>query len=145
MALTDPSRGNNSPPPIALAGREMGRAVVWLSGEHDVATAPELGGILAEAIAADTGDLLVDLAQVQFMDASTFGVLLRSRHALRLQSRSLTVRAPSTQAARILTICGLEGLLDPHAAVVPPAPRQPMDCDELSAARTRHAVARDVR
>ena len=52
MAPTNPSPGNNSPPqPIALAGREMGRAVVWLSGEHDVATAPELGGILAEAIA----------------------------------------------------------------------------------------------
>ena len=81
--------------PVAFPARDADRTVVWLRGEHDICTVPALSQILARAIALDDGDLVVDLSGVQFMDASTVGVILRARDFLRLQSRSLALRSPS--------------------------------------------------
>ena len=50
--------------------------VVWLRGEHDRCTAEGLAVMLADAIAADDSDLVVDLCDVTFMGAATVGVLV---------------------------------------------------------------------
>lgn len=39
--------------------------------------------MMARAVALDDSDLVVDLSDVQFMDAATINVLLRSREFLR--------------------------------------------------------------
>ena len=99
--------------PVAFPARDADRTIVWLRGEHDICTVAALSQILARAIALDDGDLVVDLGGVHFMDASTVGVILRARDFLRLQSRSLALRSPSTCAARVLDLCDLGGLLEP--------------------------------
>ena len=81
--------------------------VVWLRGEHDFFTMPGLWGTMAQAIAFDDGDVVVDLSEVDFMDASTISVLVRARTMLATRSRSLTLRAPSNTAVRILDLCGV--------------------------------------
>ncbi len=87
-------------------------AVVWLSGEHDLATEPELRLILARAIRDDDGgDVVIDLSELDFISVSTLGVLVRAQAYLRRRSRSMTVRAPNARILRTLRICGLEDIL----------------------------------
>jgi hypothetical protein len=57
--------------------------------------------------------MVVDLSEVELISASTLGVIVWARVLLREQSRSLTVRYPSTFVRRIIGICGLDDLLGP--------------------------------
>jgi hypothetical protein len=54
------------------------------------------------------------------MDASTVGALVDARNHLRAASHSLSVRTPSPRAGRLLTLCGLERLIDGHSAPAKP-------------------------
>jgi anti-anti-sigma factor len=92
------------------------RTVVRLRGEHDVSTVAALSETLAGAMALDDCDLVVDLSEVEFMGAATIGVLVRARVLLRLRSRSLVLRSPSSCARRILDLCGQGDLLEPRRA-----------------------------
>jgi anti-sigma B factor antagonist len=100
--------------PVTLAGRDAHRNVVWLRGEHDVSAVAALWETLARAIALDDADLLVDLSGVEFMDASTVGVINRAHQLLRLRSRTLALRSPSTRARRVLDLCDLADLVHPR-------------------------------
>ena len=97
-------------------GADLLRTVVWVGGEHDVATRTNLAVTIAQAAVADDADIVVDLSGVTFMDASTIGALVDARNLLRAASRSLSVRAPSPRARRVLDLCGLTLLIDEHAA-----------------------------
>ena len=88
--------------------------VIWVRGEHDIATKVSLVVAIARAAHRDPADLLVDLSGVTFMDASTVGAIVGSRSRLRSRSQSLEVRAPSPKALRVLELCGLTHLV--HAA-----------------------------
>lgn len=100
--------------------RDPPPTVIWLSGEHDMSTVAELSETIAQAIAIDDADLVVDLADVEYMGAATVGVLSRARELLRARSRSLVLRSPSGCARRVLELCGDADLLDQRAADVPP-------------------------
>ena len=115
MALAESSSVTSCRGPVAFPARDCDRTVVWLRGEHDVSTVAALSQTMARAIALDDGDLVIDLSGVDFMDAATVGVIVRARDFLELQSRSLTLRAPSTCAARVLDLCDLADVREPHA------------------------------
>lgn len=102
-------------------GSEVDRTVLWLRGDHDVATVGGLSELVTDAVAADTDDVVVDLSGVTFMDGSTVGVLVRAHDLLRTCSRSLVLRSPSRCARRVLDVCGLSGLVErtPALAVAP--------------------------
>jgi anti-anti-sigma factor len=106
---------------LAFGRRDATRTVVWLRGEHDVSTVAALSETMARAIAGDDADLVVDLSEVQFMDAATVGVIVRARELLGLRSRSLALRSPSRCARRILDLCGDADLLDSRRVVATPA------------------------
>lgn len=93
--------------------------VVCLEGEHDISTVPLLNATLIQAMGADDTDLVVDLSAVTFLGAATIDELVRGRDLLRLQSRTLLLRSPTTFARRILGVCGLTDLVEPDAAQVP--------------------------
>ena len=115
-----PSLGESLLPVAAVpwVSADGGRTVVWLSGEYDMATLSVLAEGFAAAIALDDADLVVDLTEVQFIDAATIGLLIRARNFLRPRSRHLTVRNPPRCAQRILNVCGLSGLIDSAPADV---------------------------
>lgn len=92
------------------------RTVVWLTGEHDIATSMELSVTLAEAAGRDDADIVVDLSDVTFMDASTIDALVVARDDLRACSRSLHVRTPTPRARRLFNLCGLADMIDEHPA-----------------------------
>lgn len=89
------------------------RTLVILRGEHDVSTAHRLAGVLSEAVGRHAGDVVVDLALVDFMDASTIGPLARASDQLRAQGRTLLVRDPSRRAALVLEVCAPDVLIEP--------------------------------
>jgi anti-anti-sigma factor len=99
---------------VASEGLDADRTVVWLRSEHDVSTVAALAETMARAVALDDRDLIVDLSGVQFMDAATVGVIIRARDFLRLRSRSLRLRSPSTHTRRVFDLCGLADLRDPR-------------------------------
>lgn len=93
-----------------------------LRGEHDLSTVARLGTALVEAATTGTGDVVVDLRGVTFMDASTIGCLLRGRNLLAMsETRELYVRHPSDAPRRLLELVGLGALIHPDAA----GPRPP--------------------
>lgn len=107
--------GTRERTPSAAVSREGERTVISLRGEHDHATEEVLVGTIAAAIALDEADLVVDLADVEFIDSSTLVVLVRASDFLRQRARALVVRAPSARARRVLDAGGLSSLIAvPH-------------------------------
>jgi anti-anti-sigma factor len=101
--------------PHALTSSPVGdgdAVVVRLRGEHDRSTVPVLAEILASAVAVDDANLVIDLSEVQFMDAATVRVLLQARDRLAQQSRTFVLRSPSRCAQRVLDLCGASGLIE---------------------------------
>ena len=117
------TRGWDSAP---LVSRDGERAVVWLDGEHDIATEAILADTLANATSADDADLIVDLSGVTFMSTATIDQLLRARSLLLGLSRNLTLRSPSKSARRLLDLCDLAGLVEPREGVIRITPPLPM-------------------
>ena len=109
-------------PTIAVSRRGSRRGdadctVVWVRGDHDIATKTSLAANVARAAHLEAVPLLVDLSAVTFMDASTVGVLVECRNRLRARRQSLELRAPSAPARRLLEACGLVNLI--HSEPVP--------------------------
>jgi anti-anti-sigma factor len=113
MTLTEASTANTSQGQAGVTGRVVDGIVIWLRGEYDLASVRALSETMSGAIARREDTIVLDLSGVEFMDASTIGVIINSRNELELQHRSLTLRAPSKVARRILEICCLAELLDP--------------------------------
>jgi anti-anti-sigma factor len=92
-------------------GPETGPTIIWLRGEHDIATDPDLSRTLDRAISLNNAPIVIDLSKVELMSASTLGVIVVAWNTLRQQSRSLTMRSPSPHVRRVISICGLHNLL----------------------------------
>ena len=99
---------------VVIRSRHGERTIVWLEGEHDIATLTLLTDTLTTAICADDADLVIDLSKVTFLSVATIDELIRSRNILRQQSRTLTVRSPSRGARRLLDVCRLTDLIEPE-------------------------------
>ena len=102
--------------PVLAVWREGARTVVSLGGEHDASTAADLADTLSTAREMGDGDVVIDLSELQFMDAAIARELTRCRYALGLHSRALMLRAPSRFARRLLGVCGLMDAIDPASA-----------------------------
>ena len=96
-----------------VISHEARRTVVFLAGEHDIATRSELAATLAKGIAANGADFVVDLSAVTFISVATLNELIRGRAFLRQHGRELSFRAPSPSASRVLDLCGLAELVEP--------------------------------
>ena len=93
--------------PVIRVTSDDGATVVWLAGEHDIATAPWLRRELL-AVTAVGADVVVDLSGATFIDASTVRVLSEARARMNGGSAHLVVRDPAPLPRRVLTICAVE-------------------------------------
>lgn len=85
--------------------------VVRLRGEYDAGNAHALWEELANAIAIDDGDLICNLRDVTFLDASTITAFIRAKTALNQEGRRFSLCSLSTPAVRLVEICGLGWLV----------------------------------
>ena len=118
VSTLPPDVATRVPASIPRVSSDGERAVVWLDGEHDYATADVLAGTLAHVISADDAHLIVDLSGVTFMSTATVDELIRARNLLLGLSRNLTLRSPSKCAHRLLDLTGLTGLVEPSESVI---------------------------
>jgi anti-sigma B factor antagonist len=91
-----------------------GAAVVYVSGELDLATAPRLEQVLRE-LGADP--VVVDLSECTFLDSAGMGVLLGSARALGDAGRSLRVATADPRILRVLEITAVNTLIAVHPDV----------------------------
>jgi anti-anti-sigma factor len=84
-------------------------AVVAVSGEIDISSAPALRDAIDEAIASGAALLIVDLDAVAFMDSSGLNALIGATK--RLRPGALRVVAGQTHIRRIFSITGTDKVI----------------------------------
>lgn len=85
--------------------------VVAVSGELDVAGAPEVRTALALATSGRAGALVLDLSDVSFIDSTGLGTLLRADDQLRADGVRMIVVCPPGPVQRLLAMTRLDGHL----------------------------------
>jgi anti-anti-sigma factor len=104
--------GNDFPRDFEIAvSFDGGRAILRIRGEVDLLTAPGLGAILAAVIDQPHASVVLDLAELAFMDAAGLGVIASGVHRLGALGEELTIRSPPTLVARLLAITGLSEMV----------------------------------
>jgi anti-sigma B factor antagonist len=81
--------------------------VVRLTGEVDIATGPELDQRLQAIATGGHTDILIDLSEVEFMDSTGLGAIVRAQYSADDNGRRLTLRHGSRQVQRLFEITGL--------------------------------------
>jgi len=84
---------------------------VELTGRLDVSSVAEVRTVLHRALDAGTGDLVVDLAGVDLVDATGLGVLVGADRRARQLGRRLVLRDASPRVRRILRVTRLHRVL----------------------------------
>jgi anti-sigma B factor antagonist len=113
--VRDVRAGPRSP----VVGAEGTRTVVALEGETDVSSMPDLSDVLSGVIASGTGDVIIDLTKVTFIDTATVRAFATAQQSLDGQGRGLTFRSPPRLAIRLLDMFGLANLIEIARPVQP--------------------------
>jgi len=88
-----------------------GRPVYRLKGEIDMSAAEALMVRTTELAAAHEGDVVLDLAEVTFIDSAGMRALLIVRENLTVQGRALRLANVTPEVKRLLDLVGLTGVL----------------------------------
>jgi anti-sigma B factor antagonist len=102
--------------PVARIERRGVATVVHLVGELDLYNASDVRAALLEACAEEPERLVVDLADVAFVDSTVLGVFVEARTRLP-NPGSFLLAAPGRETSRALRISGLERHLAVHESV----------------------------
>jgi len=86
---------------------EHGATIVAVSGEIDVATAPQLQESLHALIAQGRASLVIDLLAVTFLDSTALGVLVGALKRCREQGGELQLVVADARIMKIFEITGL--------------------------------------
>lgn len=95
-----------------LGGGETG--IITLGGDVDLHTAPQLRERLSRAIDDGVSYLVVDLADVTFIDSMTLGVLLGASKRMRPRGGQLRLVVSEPSVRKIFEITLLDRVFDLH-------------------------------
>jgi anti-sigma B factor antagonist len=97
---------------VVSSPSEDGPTVIIVAGEVDLATAPELRG----ALLATSGDVIVDLAQVGFMDSTGLSALISGRKHVIGAGYTFSVRNQSDLLEHTMKVTGVYDILHNNGA-----------------------------
>jgi anti-sigma B factor antagonist len=103
-------------PPVSGVETLGGALVVHLVGELDLYNAGEVRSALEEAADRKPERLVVDLAEVEFVDSTVLGVLIEGRRRLE-NNRAFLIAAPGREVRRALEVSGLDRHLNVHESI----------------------------
>ena len=83
---------------------------IALHGEIDLDNMTHLRSTLDEVVATTDGDLVIDLAEVSYLDSSGLHVLLSAREQAAALDRRFIVHRPSPVVLRLFEICDVSEL-----------------------------------
>jgi anti-sigma B factor antagonist len=94
---------------LKMETREDGDGAVTLAiqGEIDFGNVAALRARLSELIRSGTGSLTIDLAEVDFVDSTTIGVLIQARKRLTQSERDFRLTQPKPGVRRTIELAGL--------------------------------------
>ena len=82
--------------------------VLAVSGEMDLSTAPRFRQDLDEAMALASGDVVLDLTDLDMIDSTALRVMLGALQRLHDEGRWLILVVAGSHVMRVLTITGLQ-------------------------------------
>jgi anti-sigma B factor antagonist len=94
--------------------RLNGFVIIEVGGEIDLHTAPAFRDEMLAAIAEDSPHLIVDLAEITFMDASGLSALVDALHRSRARGGSVGLAAPTSGLRKVLGITQLDRVFPVH-------------------------------
>ena len=94
-------------------------AAVAVSGEVDMATAPEMQRVLVDALDSGLADLVVDMSACAFIDCIGWGVLVGVADTALTLGGGVTLRRPSPWMCRVRHLLGLDGVLPTDEVQIP--------------------------
>jgi anti-sigma B factor antagonist len=107
-----------------------GIAVLAVSGEIDIASAPTVEHAIAEVLAEDPPSLIVDLLGVEFLGSVGVGILVKARDKF-VDCERFSVVAQGRVTSRIIQLLNLDRVLSLQETLE----------EALSAAQARQALA----
>lgn len=107
---------NPAPFEVKVGELEHGVRTIFVRGELDLSTAPELEGPLERALDGDEGSVLIDLSQCEFIDSTGIALIVRAWQRLDSgeNGRVLVICSQNDQVRRVLEITGLELSIPVH-------------------------------
>lgn len=102
---------------IATSTDPTGITRVRIAGEVDIATAPQITDTVHDAIAAGAREVLLDMADVTFLDSTGIGALLQIKHGVADHDVALRLVDPHPRVVRVLELTGLLDVLQDGAAL----------------------------
>jgi anti-sigma B factor antagonist len=90
------------------------RAVLSVAGEIDLGTAEVVRKAIDSAAGRDFEEIWLDLTSTTFMDSSGIHVIATARLRLADANRRLVVICPQGPVLRVMTLIGLDRLLEIH-------------------------------
>jgi len=93
---------------VSFAGDEV---VLRIQGEVDLVTAPELGAVIDAIIDRGHRVVVLDLADLDFIDSQRLALMARAAHRLERECGELGVRSPSPLLLSLLEITGMDALV----------------------------------
>lgn len=121
---------------LSVAGHD-GYSVVALCGELDLADAPAVASHLIAAVAACGPSIIVDLADLDFIDCCGMGMLVRMLKRTRAIGGDMYLAAPQQRVRTVLRLTGLIDVFSVH-------PSLEQAVTEHEAARRRQPAATAV-
>jgi anti-anti-sigma factor len=100
---------------VALLRPAPGLGVVEVSGEIDMSTADELGGVLTAALQDTPERLVVDLSAVGFIDSMGLSVLAQNAKLAFSDGASFEIVCADAGVLGVFEITGLRDVLTFHA------------------------------
>ena len=93
---------------LGVTSEVIGAAtVLHVTGELDLVSAPRLRTALSSLHGGTSGEVVIDLAELVYIDSVGIGLLVASRRGLDADGRTLTIRNPAPQVLRLFEITGL--------------------------------------
>jgi anti-sigma B factor antagonist len=102
---------------LETVGPSDDRAVVRITGELDVATAPLLRERVRELAVKGAVHVIIDMSGLVFLDSTGLGALVGCLKRLRTRDGSLTLVIGSEHILRLFHITGLVRVLPPHPSL----------------------------
>lgn len=98
---------------MEFSTRDVGElvAVIDGTGKLNMLSAPQLRGAVTAAIAAGRPRVVVNLANIDFMDSSGLGALIGGLKSARQAGGDLRIAAPSAQVTMVLQLSNLDRIL----------------------------------
>jgi anti-sigma B factor antagonist len=104
-------------PPLEIIDAELyGAPGIALRGQIDVAAVPALEPAVDAAIRDTTGAFILDLCELDLLDSSGLGVILRARALLAREDRALAIICPPGPVRRLFEVVGIADLLFLYAS-----------------------------